>query len=145
MYKHILVATDGSEPAERAMRDGFALAKLLGAKVSAITVSRPWQAVAPGELMVAFPEEEYMQGIQQLAEENLKKVTDAATAAGVTCEPMHVINDQVYQAIIDVAEKKGCDLLVLGSHGRTGFAQLFLGSETQKVLAHTKIPVLVHR
>jgi nucleotide-binding universal stress UspA family protein len=145
MYKHILLATDGSDPAERAMKDGLDIAKALGAKVTAVTVTRPWYAVAAGELMVAFPEEEYMAGAKQLADANLKVAIDAAKAAGITCETLHVINDYVHQGIIETAEKNNCDLIVMGSHGRSGLERLFLGSETHKVLAHTTIPVLVHR
>lgn len=145
MYKHILIATDGSDPAERAMKDGFGIAKALGAKVLAVTVTRPWYAVAAGELMVAFPENEYMAGAKQLADANLKVATDAAQAAGVACEALHVIHDYVHQGIIETAQKHHCDLIVMGSHGRSGLERLFLGSETHKVLAHTTIPVLVHR
>lgn len=145
MYKHILLATDGSDPAERATKDGLDIAKALGAKVTAVTITRPWYAVAAGELMVAFPEEEYMAGANQLAQSNLKVATDAAQAAGIPCETLHVVHDNVYQGIIETAEKNNCDLIVMGSHGRSGLERLFLGSETNKVLAHTTIPVLVHR
>lgn len=145
MYKHILVATDGSDAAERAMRDGFELAKGLGARITVLTITKPWYAVAPGELMVAFPEDEYMAGVQQLAEANLETANRISKEVGVTAETMHVVHDHIYEGIIEVAQKSNCDLIVLGSHGRSGLARLFLGSETQKVLAHTRIPVLVHR
>lgn len=145
MYKHILVATDGSDAAERAMRDGFQLASVLGARLSVLTITKPWHAVAPGEVMVAFPEDEYLAGVQQLARTNLQTADKIAAEIGVTAETMHVVHDHIYEGIIEVAQKNGCDLIVMGSHGRSGLVRLFLGSETQKVLAHTRIPVLVHR
>lgn len=145
MYKHILVATDGSDAAERAMRDGFELAKVLGAKISVLTITKPWYAVAPGELMVAFPEDEYLAGVQQLAKTNLETADKIAAEIGVTTETIHLVHDHIYEGIIEVAQKNSCDLIVMGSHGRSGLARIFLGSETQKVLAHTRIPVLVHR
>lgn len=145
MYKHILVTTDGSDAAERAMRDGFQLAKVLGASLTVLTITKPWYAVAPGELMVAFPEDEYLAGVQQLAQTNLQTADRIAGEIGVTTETMHVVHDHIYEGIIEVAQKNGCDLIVMGSHGRSGLVRLFLGSETQKVLAHTRIPVLVHR
>lgn len=145
MYKHILVATDGSDAAERAMRDGFEIAKVLGAKISVLTITKPWYAVAPGELMVAFPEDEYLAGVQQLAQTNLETANKIGREIDVTAETMHVVHDHIYEGIIEVAHKNNCDLIVMGSHGRSGLVRLFLGSETQKVLAHTRIPVLVHR
>lgn len=145
MYQHILIATDGSDPADRAMKDGIALAKALGAKVLVVMVTRPWYAVAPGELMIAFPEDEYMAGAKEVAEATLKAATEAAQAAGVPCETAHVIHDQIHRGIVETAENNKCDLIVIGSHGRSGLERLFLGSVTQKVLAQTTIPILVHR
>jgi len=145
MYEKILVATDGSDPAERAMKDAFDLAKQLGAKVIALTVTRPWYVVAPGELMVAFPEDEYMASAKQLADSILKSASEISERNGVACETIHLVQDYVYEGIIGTAQQNNCDLIVMGSHGRTGLERLFLGSETQKVLSHTAIPVLVHR
>ncbi len=83
--------------------------------------------------------------MQQHAEKTLAAVADAVQAAGVACEMVHVEHEHPYQAIIDTAESKGCDLIVMASHGRHGIAAIVLGSETVEVLTHSKIPLLIHR
>ncbi|MCL4766910.1 MAG: universal stress protein [Hyphomicrobiaceae bacterium] len=145
MYEHILVATDGSELSAAAIRHAVGLAKALQARVTALTVIRPWHTVAPGEIMVAFPESEYRKGAEAAAVKYLGVAADAAKAAGASCETRSMEHDQPWRAIISAAEADGCDLIVMASHGRTGLAALFLGSETQKVLTHGTIPVLVCR
>ena len=145
MYKHILVATDGSELSEGAIQQAIGLAKALQAKVTALTVIRPWRTVAPGEIMVAFPETEYLEGAKVAATKYLDVAKDAAAHENVSCETIWVEHEQPWQAIISTADAKKCDLIVMASHGRSGLAALFLGSETQKVLTHSKTPVLVCR
>ena len=145
MYKHILVATDGSELSETAIEQAVALADALKSKLTVLTVIRPWHAIAPAEVMVAFPEEEYRKGVEAAARKYLSVAVDAAQAKGIACEPQWVVQERPWEAIIATAEEKGCDLIVMGSHGRSGLTALFVGSETQKVLAHGKFPVLVCR
>lgn len=145
VYKHILVATDGSELSERAIQHAIGLAHALDAKILALTVIKPWHTVAPGEIMVAFPEAEYRKGAEIAAERYLDYAKGAAAEKGVPCETKWLEQEHPWQAIISTAEADGCDLIVMASHGRKGLAALFIGSETQKVLAHSKIPVLVCR
>ena len=145
MYKHILVATDGSELSMRAARHAIALAKVHGSKITAVTVTAPWSAIAIGEIAVAVPEQEYETRAENNAWRDLNVVVDAAKAADVPRSAIHLRNPQPFQAIVDAAAKEKCDLIVMGSHGRRGIEGFLLGSETHKVLTHTKIPVLVYR
>lgn len=145
MYKHILVATDGSELSERAIQHAVALAQALQAKLTALHVIRPWRTVAPGEIMIAFPESEYRKGAEVAAGKYLEVAKEAAQDKGVPCQTKWVEHEQPWKAIISTAETNACDLIVMASHGRKGLAALFIGSETQKVLGHSKIPVLVCR
>ncbi len=143
MYKNILIATDGSDLAASAVKHGVSLAKSLAAKVIAVNVSEPFHWFDPN--MLEGAEAAYVQGTNQAAAKALAAVTDAAKAAGVACETVHVEKDLPYKAIIDVAKAKKCDLIVMASHGRRGVSAVVLGSETIKVLTHSKIPVLVYR
>ena len=145
MYKHILVPTDGSALSARAIEEGIALAKSVGAKVTGLTVSIPFHVFALDPLMVSDTAEQYKKDCEDRAEKFLDAVTVAAKAAGVQCEVGHVTADHPYEGIIDTATFKGCDLICMASHGRKGVAGLVLGSETHKVLIHSKIPVLVCR
>jgi nucleotide-binding universal stress UspA family protein len=145
MYKHILLAVDGSDLAEAAARHGLKLAKSVGAKCTAIMALRPWHTVAPGEIMVAFPEAEYLKGATAYADVSVKRVSGLADQEGVSCETSVVSQKEPWEAIAEGAADLGCDLIVMGSHGRSGFAKLILGSEAQKVLTHATVPVLVHR
>jgi nucleotide-binding universal stress UspA family protein len=145
MFKNILLPTDGSELAGRAVQDGLKLAKILGAKTTALTVAKPFHVITLEMGMVEDTPAEYKQRVQEQTAKILKAVTDQAKAAGVACETVQVEHEHPYQAIIDTAKSKGCDLVVMASHGRRGMAALVLGSETVKVLTHSKIPVLVHR
>ncbi len=128
MYTNILIPTDGSELSEKAVNHGIALAKRIGAKVTVLTVVQPLHTFTA-----------------EYAEKTLGAVARPAQAAGVACETVQVEHEHPYQAIIDTAESKGCDLIVMASHGRHGISAIVLGSETVKVLTHCKIPVLVHR
>jgi len=89
--------------------------------------------------------DQYKQRIQERAKRTLNAVAAAAKAIGVPCDAIHLEHEHVYQAIIDSAKAKGCDLITMASHGRRGVSAIFLGNETVKVLTHSKIPVLVHR
>jgi nucleotide-binding universal stress UspA family protein len=145
MYKNILIPTDGSELAGKAVRDGIALAKSLGAKVTALTVSLPFHVFTLETGMVIDTAPEYTKHTKEKAATTLGEAANAAKAAGVACETMQVEHEHPYQAIIDTAKSKGCDLITMASHGRRGVAALVLGSVTLQVLTHSKIPVLVHR
>jgi nucleotide-binding universal stress UspA family protein len=141
MYKNILIATDGSDLSARAIEHGISLATGLAAKVTAVNVSEPFHWFDPN--MVEEAESAYAAGTNQIAAKALAAVTDAAKAAGVACETLHVERDQPYKAIIETAKARNCDLIVMASHGRKGLSALVLGSETVKVLTHSDIPVLV--
>ena len=138
MYTHILIPTDGSELAGKAVQHGIALAKRIGAKVTMLTVLPPELITADMQMI-----EIRKQRMQKQAEEILGAV--AKQAAGFSCETIQVEHEDPYQAIIDTADSKGCDLIVMASHGRRGISAIVLGSETVKVLTHCKIPVLVYR
>lgn len=145
MYTNILIAVDGSEPADRATQHGIHLAKAIGAKVTFVSAIRPWHTVAPVEVMVAIPDAEYLKGATEYAQSLLEKAEASAKESDVTCETSVICKNDPWQAITEAAKEHNCDLIVMGSHGRRGLTKLLLGSETQKVLTHTTIPVLVHR
>ena len=145
MYKNILLPTDGSELAGKAVQDGLRLAKTLGAKATVLTVAKPFRVFTLEMGMVQDASAEYKQRVQQQTAKILTAAADQAKATGVACETVQVEHEHPYQAIVDTAKSKGCDLIVMASHGRRGIAALVLGSETVKVLTHSKIPVLVHR
>ena len=145
MYAHILIPTDGSELAEKAVRDGIALAKRIGAKITALTVLPPFHMFTTDTQMLEDTPAQYKTRMQENAKKTLGAVASAAKAAGIACETVQVEHEHPYQAIIDTAVSKGCDLIVMASHGRHGISAIVLGSETVKVLTHCKIPVLVHR
>ena len=143
MYKNILIATDGSDLAADAVRQGIALAKSLGIKVTVVTVTEPFYFYDVN--IRADLQPNYVQAAQRHAKAILAGAADAAKSAGVPCETVHVEKGPPYLSIIETAQAKKCDLIVMGSHGRSGLQALFLGSHTLKVLTHSKIPVLVCR
>jgi nucleotide-binding universal stress UspA family protein len=140
MYRHILIPTDGSELAEHGVTHGLALAKSLGAKVSVIFVVEPFSEMT-GRLLEAVAT--YAELRKEQAKSALDRAAKAAKEAGVSCETMQVENEQPHRAIIAAAKEKGCDLIVMSSHGRSGLSMLLIGSVTNKVLAHAETPVLV--
>ena len=143
MYGRILIATDGSELSDKAVDQGLALAKAVGAKVTIVRVtSQPAPMVYEG-VVVAVPSEELRQEIASNVEAYF--ATLRARASGVEIETIQIENDFPWQVIIDTARDKGAGLIVMASHGRRGLSAVLLGSETQKVLTHTTIPVLVCR
>jgi nucleotide-binding universal stress UspA family protein len=144
MYKHILLPTDGSELAHKAVRQGLELAKALNAKVTAVTVSAPWPVgEMGGGLMAPAPIAEYDKAVAQEASRVLAAVSDLAAEAGIACAMVHVPNQHPAEGIVEQAAASGCDLIVMGSHGRRGLAKFFLGSQATRVLAYSKIPVLI--
>lgn len=146
MYKHILIPTDGSELAGHAVTQGLSLAKTVGAKVSVIVVEAPFNVFDVRESQVQkMPEvfAEHAEQIRKHAGAVLNHAADKAKAAGVSCDTIQAEHEQPYQAIIGAAKDRGCDLIVMASHGRSGLSAMLLGSVTNKVLTHTKTPVLV--
>jgi nucleotide-binding universal stress UspA family protein len=145
MYRHILIPTDGSELAEHAVTNGLSLAKSLGAKVTVIIVEEPYPFYWHGFAGHGALEElaNLTVQIKKHAASVLDRVANAAKQAGVSCDTIQVENAQPHQAIIATAADRGCDLIVMASHGRSGLSALALGSVTNKVLTHTKTPVLV--
>ena len=140
MYQHILVATDGSELAEHGVAHGLALAKSLGAKVTVVFVVEPFPDMT-GRFLETVAR--YVELRKEQATSVLDRAANEAKKAGVSCETIQVENTQPHQAIIAAAEDKGCDLIVMSSHGRSGLSMLLIGSVTNKVLAQAKTPVLV--
>jgi nucleotide-binding universal stress UspA family protein len=145
MYKHILIPTDGSALSKGAVQQGIALAKSIGAKVTALTVSETFHTFSVDPVMLTDTPEQYQKDCDERAYKYLSVAKDAALAADVPCEGMHVMHDHPYEAIIKTAKDKDCDLIFMASHGRKGVAAAVLGSETVKVLTHSRIPTLVCR
>ena len=145
MYKHILIPTDGSDLSNKAIRHGVALAKTINAKVTGITVTIPFHVFAVDSETVTDTPDSYGKRMSAAATKYLTQVKDAAAAAGITCSVIDAEQEHPYSAIIDAANKNACDLIVMASHGRRGVSAVVLGSETVKVLTHSKIPVLVCR
>jgi nucleotide-binding universal stress UspA family protein len=146
MFKHILIPTDGSSVAAKAIQAGVALASEMGAKVTGFCAEEPPQnrykdgLVVPHDLHV-----ELERRSREYAERNVAEIEKAARTAGVAFEPLVVRSGLPYQAIIDAAQEKSCDAIFMASHGHRGFTGLLLGSVTNQVLTHSKIPVLVFR
>ena len=145
MFKHFLIATDGSQLAESGALSAVQLAKSMSAKLTAITVSTPFHIFATDAVMVTDTEEIYKVQCKSQAETYLSVIKTAAESSGVSFEGIHVSHDPPYAAIIETANNKGCDVICMASHGRRGIAALVLGSVTVKVLTHSKIPVVVWR
>ena len=121
------------------------MAKRIGAKVTVLTVLPPFHIFTTDTQMFEDTPAQYKARMQDHAEKTLGAVALAAQADGVACELVHIEHEHPYRAIIDTAVSKGCDLIVMASHGRHGISAIVLGSETVKVLTHSKVPVLVHR
>ena len=145
MYKHILLPTDGSELSAMAVRAGVEFAKEIGARVTALHVTPPFHPTEMTPSAYTAHVQEHDAKTKESAQRALGAVTDTARAAGVPCATVHRVSHSPYEAIIAVAAEAGCDLIFMASHGRRGVAALLLGSETNKVLTHSKIPVLVTR
>lgn len=146
MFRMILVPTDGSELAEKAVSAAIALAREIGSAIVAVAVAEPVPFVAlseggavPGDLHA------YDEKAKQVAQHHVQKVKDEAAIANVPCETVVAFSQQPYEEIINAAKRFNCDVIFMASHGRKGLNRLVLGSQTQKVLAHTTIPVLVFR
>jgi nucleotide-binding universal stress UspA family protein len=145
MFRHILLPTDGSPLSEAAMRKGIQFAKTINARVTGFCVVPELRYSSyESELAPEF-KKQAKAAVQADVNKNLLAIEKAAKEAGVPCETAKVKSVQPYEAIIEAAQKKECDLIIMASHGWRGVEGLLLGSETQKVLTHSKIPVLVYR
>jgi nucleotide-binding universal stress UspA family protein len=145
LFKNILVPTDGSDLAAKAVEQDVLFAKEIGAKITAVTVTEPFHSLSVSPSQLEYTPIEYKKHAEAQANQVLGVVSAAAKSAGVVCDTLHVEHELVYQAIIEAADARRCDLIVMASHGRRGVAAVVLGSETVKVLTHSKIPVLVYR
>ena len=147
MFKHVLVPTDGSKLSQETARRAVLFAKESGAKVTAMYAKPEYPVTYYGEGALIDPTtpEKFAELAEQQAEQNLFFLEKLCQEQGVECQKLSVTNDVPYEAIIEAATQCNCDLIFMASHGRRGFSGLLLGSETNKVLTHSKIPVLVFR
>jgi len=145
MYKHILFPTDGEAPSVAAIAACVALAKDAGALLTVLHVRTPFHFLSAHPAVLSDTPRAYAVHSQQRAEACLEQVAAACRAQGVAHETVSVEHELPSRAIVDVARERGCDLVAMASHGRRGVQALFIGSETQKVLASSPVPVLVFR
>ncbi len=142
MYQRILVPTDGSDITAKAVTSAIAMARLCGASLTTLCVKEPFPYSAISE-MQPVPPQEFYDAQERIAASRVQAVLDAAAAAGVVCDGATVEALHPWEAILEAAKQKGCDLVVMASHGRRGMAALLIGSETSRVLTHSPLPVLV--
>ncbi len=149
MYTHLLIATDGSELADKGVAHGVALAGRLGAAITFVNITEPFPIFAWGGAMAGYAAGDefaaYQEGGRQYAKEVLDKCKASADLAGVRAKVLHIENRKPAEAILELSQAQGCDLIVMASHGRRGLGRLLLGSQTAEVLSFTEIPVLVVR
>ena len=147
MFKHLLVPTDGSEFSMAAVRRAVSFASDAGAHISFLHIEHAFPAIYLGEgaIMDENAPATFHEQADCRAHQILSAAEEIASAAGVRCSTLILVSESAAEAIVDAAEKHACDLIFMASHGRRGVDALVLGSETHKVLTHSKIPVLVFR
>lgn len=147
MFKNILVPTDGSPRSNRAIKQAVQLAKEQKARVTGIFVAPAYNPVMREEMTTMNIESprQHAARAQADARKRLRPLEKAASQAGVPCELLHAVSDYPYDEIVRAATRKKCDLIYMASHGHTGLSRLLLGSQTNKVLALSKVPVIVTR
>lgn len=145
MFEHILVPTDGSDLSYKAAGKAVELAKLSGGHITALHVAPAYRSKLQEEHMPShfMFRDDYERHVQEQAQPHLDAIRKLSTAAGIPCEAHCATNDSPAEAIVKAAKHYDCDAIVMGSHGRKGFSRLLLGSQTQKVLVSTEVPVLV--
>lgn len=143
MFKHILLPTDGSALSQNVVEKAIQFAKSIDARITGISVVMK-DSVFESDVPAGIKEQIFAER-NAASESILARLRQDAQAAGVVCETLLEASDQPYEAIVETAGKKGCDLIMMASHGRRGVGALLIGSETQKVLTHSTIPVLVYR
>ncbi|CAN7224524.1 universal stress protein [Rhizobacter sp. LjRoot28] len=144
MFQRILIPTDGSDITHKSVSTALSLAASVGARVYVLSVKEPFPYSAISE-MQPTPPQEFFEAQERIASSRVQEVAQLAETQGVVCETHTVEALHPWEAIIELAQQKACDLIVMASHGRRGVTALLLGSETQKVLTHSKVPVLVVR
>ena len=144
MYKHILIATDGSELATKGLDHGLELAKQLGARATIVMVSDMWASSALAAADAATIAE-YDSAMREAVTDVLAEAARFAAESGVPHETRHIPNRYPADAIVEAAQDSGADLIVMASHGRRGFRRMLLGSQTTEVLTMSTVPVLVVR
>ena len=145
MYKHILIATDGSELAAKAVTQALELTKALNAKATCITVTSIFPSGPYSSIPTPSMIDRYDEAAEKSADKILSSVTEAAKKMGVACETKHVKDQTPAEGIIEAAQRYGCDLIVMASHGRRGVVRMLLGSQANKVLTLSPVAVLVCR
>jgi len=147
MFKHILIPTDGSTLSKKAITNGVKLAQTLGARVTGFFAAPPYRPVAYEDFVPAnyMSPKQHEEATARLAAKYLSAIEKACKDSGVPYQGYHVASEYPAEAIIEAAKAKKCDIVFMASHGRRGLAGVLLGSETAKVLTHSKIPVLVYR
>ncbi len=145
MYEHILIATDGTDLSRKTVVASLDMAKQLGARATVVRVQgKPAHIVVFGVDLTELPDE-IRQRIRQEVEDHLVWARSVAVEKGVACETVRVESEFPWKGIIDTADARGCDLIAMASYGRSGVAAKLIGGETQKVLTHSKLPVMVYR
>ena len=145
MFTHLLLPTDGSPFSQAAILKGLRFAKECNAKVTGVSVTPQFHVFTLNTAMLEDTNQQFIAESRAQAEIHLSMLRKAAAEERVPCDTLVEVSDHPYEAIIRSAEQNGCDLIVMASHGRRGVQGVLLGSETQKVLTHTRIPVLVYR
>jgi nucleotide-binding universal stress UspA family protein len=148
MYRCILIATDGSKTASKALAHGIGLAKALKVPVSVVTVTEAWSAFDLGQMAQLGsrnPLTQYEEMATAAAANILENAAQVAKSQGVVCELVHVRDQNPAEGIVATAKDKGCDLIVMGSHGHRGIDRILLGSQANQVLTHSKVPTLIVR
>jgi nucleotide-binding universal stress UspA family protein len=145
MYTHLLIATDGSPESDNAVAHGLAMAKALSARVTVATVTEPWTQAAYATLPTPSMIRLYEKAAAGNAASILESAKKSADRTGVQCETRHIRDQHAPEGIIKAAKDEGCDLIVLGSHGRGTIGRILLGSTSLKVLTFSPLPVLVCR
>jgi len=145
MYKRILMPSDGSEASQRAILAAVDFARDTGAELIGFTVTLEFHVLSTNSAVIEDTPEQFAANSAARARNILAEVENAAREAGVAYRAEHAVDDDPWAAIVGAARRLDCDLIVMASHGRRGLKGLLLGSETQKVLVHSTVPVLVHR
>jgi nucleotide-binding universal stress UspA family protein len=147
MYKHVLIPIDGSQTADKAVESGIEFARDAKAKVTVFTAVPEYEVPGESEILgrnvVSLADHERIS--QDKAQAILQPAAARVRAAGLECDIAYAQSDHPYRAIVETAENRGCDLILMSSHGRRGLAELWYGSETREVLTHSRIPTLVYR
>lgn len=145
MFKTILVPTDGSALSDIAVHAAIEFAKFSGGKIIGLSVAESYPFTGIAEASIASDPAVFEENMQKMVQEHVQRIAVAAQQENVPCETVIGQSATPHEVIVETANKFNCDIIFMASHGRTGLSKLFLGSETQKVIAHSTIPVLVYR